>query len=401
MIVEVALAFALGILFGIIAGLIPGIHPNLVATLFISFSTFLLTLAGPLPLVVFIVSLAVTNSFVNFIPSIFLGAPEDDTFLSVLPGHQMLMKGRGHEAVVLTLYGSLIALVIILIFTPIFIYILPLIFNLLRPFTAFLLLLLSFYLIFRDDKTIIAFIIFLLAGFLGYAALNLPVKQPLFPLLTGLFGSSALVLSLGQKVRIRKQKTTELKKIVLSRGEILKAAGGAVVSAPFCSIMPGLGSGHAATISSEFMQQSPRGFLVLLGAISTVVEGLSFVALYTISRARTGAAVAVQAIFGEIDFSGLTAILVTIIISGILSFFIALYLSKWLSRRISNIRYDKLSIAVIGVIVIAVLLLSNFLGFLVFASATALGVYSILSGTRRINLMGCLLVPVIIFYLSI
>jgi len=39
-------------------------------------------------------------------PSIFLGAPEADTALAVLPGHALLMEGRGEEAVRLSAIGS-------------------------------------------------------------------------------------------------------------------------------------------------------------------------------------------------------------------------------------------------------------------------------------------------------
>jgi len=122
MILELVAALIVGILFGTATGLFPGIHINLVAV-------GLLALLGgayfsgveSLVLVVFIVAMAVTHTFIDFIPSVFLGAPEEDSFLSVLPGHQLLKEGKGYEAVVLTLYGSLIALPIVLVFSLIFV----------------------------------------------------------------------------------------------------------------------------------------------------------------------------------------------------------------------------------------------------------------------------------------
>jgi putative membrane protein len=69
--------------------------------------------------------MSITHTFVDFIPSIFLGAPDEDSVLSVLPGHQFLLKGHGHQALVLTLKGGLIAMILILLFTPIFINFLP------------------------------------------------------------------------------------------------------------------------------------------------------------------------------------------------------------------------------------------------------------------------------------
>ena len=61
----------------------------------------------------------------DFIPSIFLGAPDEDSLLSILPGHKLLLRGRGYFAIIFTLYGSLTALPIIILFTPIFLFLLP------------------------------------------------------------------------------------------------------------------------------------------------------------------------------------------------------------------------------------------------------------------------------------
>ena len=64
---------------------------------------------------VFIAALAITHTFVDFIPSIFLGCPDTDTELSVLPGHEMLKKGEGYEAIMRTAYGGLISIFLLII----------------------------------------------------------------------------------------------------------------------------------------------------------------------------------------------------------------------------------------------------------------------------------------------
>ena len=81
------LAFFIGILAGIFTGLFPGIHVNLVSVFLISISPSLLKYTSPISLAIFIVSMSITHSFLDFIPSIFLGAPDEDSFLSILPGH--------------------------------------------------------------------------------------------------------------------------------------------------------------------------------------------------------------------------------------------------------------------------------------------------------------------------
>ena len=118
MLIELTLAIVLGLIAGTITGLFPGIHNNLVSVFIISISAFLLTLTSPIILITFIVALAITHTFVDFIPSVYLGAPNDETNLSVLPGHQMLMAGYGHVAIFLSVYGGIISLGLLLILIP-------------------------------------------------------------------------------------------------------------------------------------------------------------------------------------------------------------------------------------------------------------------------------------------
>ena len=145
MLVEFLLAILIGIIFGIFTGLTPGIHVNLITLILIS-SLIGLKIFPAIILAVFITSLAITHTFLDFIPAVFLGAPEEDSFLSVLPGHKMLKEGKAHEAVILTLYGSLAALFIILVFTPIFIYLIPIIYNSTKIILPFILIFISLYL---------------------------------------------------------------------------------------------------------------------------------------------------------------------------------------------------------------------------------------------------------------
>jgi putative membrane protein len=399
----VIIGVILGIFFGTLTGLFPGIHINLVAAGLLASIGYFSGIES-IVLVVFVVAMAVTHTFVDFIPSVFLGAPEEDSFLSVLPGHQMLREGKGHEAIVLTLYGSLIALAIVIVFSFVFIWILPLVFDFFQIVMPFVLIFVSLYLVLREDEFIQAFVIFLLAGFLGLLTFNLPVKEPLLPLLSGLFGVSGLIVSVKSKFVIPKQKIEKLRKIKLKRRSFWKGTLAAAIAAPFSSFMPGMGAGHAAVISSEIMGEQgkdKRGFLFLVGAINTIVMALSFVTIYAIGRTRTGAAVAVQEILGEITLGNLFIILVVVIVSGTIAFLISVNLSKIFSRGVGKVSYTKLSFGIIGLLLIVNLVLTNFLGLIVLVTASALGVFSILSRARRINLMGALLVPTILFYLRL
>jgi len=403
MLVEIIIALLLGLIAGTFTGVFPGIHINLVAAILVASlaSIAFLQSIPPIVLIVFIVSMSITHTFIDFIPSIYLGAPEEDSFLAILPGHQLLKEGKAHEATVLTLKGSLTALPIILVFIPIFVYILPVIFSATRSALPFLLIFVSLYLVFREKEVLQALIVFLLAGFLGFIALNLPVKEPLLPLLTGLFGLSSIIVSLKNKTKIPKQKITPLKEIKIPKKQAIKTALAAAAAAPLCSFLPGIGSGHAAVIGSEIVEQDKRGFLFLVGAINTIVVALSFITLYSIGRTRTGVASAVKEILNTITKTDLALILLTIFISGIVAFIIGVNISKIFTKIMNKIDYKILSTAIITVLIFITLIFSNPLGLIVLITATALGVFTILSGARRINLMGSLLIPTIIFYLTL
>ncbi len=403
MFLEIIFALILGLLAGTLTGLFPGIHINLVAAgLLALISGAYFTNIAPLVLVVFVVAMAITHTFIDFIPSVFLGAPEEDSFLSVLPGHELLRQGKGHYAVVYTLYGSLAALPIILVFSGVFVLFLDAVYEFVKLFLPFLLIFISLYLIFREEDVVNAFVVFLMAGFLGLFSFNLPVKEPLLPLLSGLFGVSSLVVSIKAKVGIPKQKIKPLKEIKLGRKEFLKSFFAASVAAPLCSFLPGIGSGHAAVISGEItgnFGRDRKSFLFLVGSLNTIVMALSFVTVYAIGKSRTGAAVAVEKILGEITPMNLGIILVVVIVSSVLAFIEGINLSKFFSSHINKFSYAKVSFVVILILFVVNLVLSNFYGLVVLATASAVGVFCITSRVRRIQLMSVLLVPAIVFYL--
>jgi len=398
MLIEILLFLFLGILFGICTGLVPGIHINLVGVFLISLAASFLSFLNPIYLGVFIVAMAITHTFVDFIPSIFLGCPDTDTELSILPGHNLLKKGQGYEAIMLTSYGSLAAIIVLIIIAWPSAFILEKSYDFIKILIPGLLILISFYLISTERKMGQAFFAFLLTGLLGLTVLNLEkLNEPLLPLLTGLFGGSMLVISIRDKIQIPKQKITKPKP------KLFKPLLGAIIASPLCSFLPGLGSGQAAiignSISKSDEKSDKRGFLVLLGATNTLVMGFSFIALYAILRTRTGATVAVKELLGNLTPHTLILILFVILVSGIISFFLTKKLAGFFAQKIEKINYTKLSLVTILILAIIVVLVSGFFGLIVLAVSTLTGIYCISLGVRRTNMMGCLLLPVIILYL--
>jgi len=397
MLFQIMIFLLLGIIAGTLTGLVPGVHINLIGIFLISLSASLFTSIEPTYLVVFIASMAITHTFIDFIPSIFLGCPDTDTELSILPGHDLLKKGQGYQAVMLTCYGSLIAVFTLILISFPSVLIISKIYSFISKLIPYLLILASFFLISREKKKFSALSAFLLSGFLGWNVLNIGIKEPLLPLLTGLFGASMLITSIKNKTQIPKQDITIPKKN-LSK-PIAKAFIGSLIASPLCSFLPGLGSGQAAIIGDSISKTDKRGFLVLLGATNTLVMGFSFISLYIISKTRTGAAVAIQEIIGNLSLKILTLILIIVVVSGTVSFFLTIFLAKFFLQKITKINYTVLSTITLIILVIIVFLISSFSGLAVLTASTFTGIYCISLGVRRTQMMGCLLIPTIILYL--
>src|SRR2546428_5730781 len=135
--IELILFSLLGIGIGVVTGLIPGMHVNNIIPILLTSSFFI---SDPLSLSVMIISIAVTQTFIQFIPSIFLGAPEEGTSLSVLPGHKLLFEGRGYEAVKLTVIGGIGSLLLTMFLVTIFSQYFQTFYTLSRPYIQYLLL---------------------------------------------------------------------------------------------------------------------------------------------------------------------------------------------------------------------------------------------------------------------
>ena len=244
MFVQIILAILVGCFFGIITGLTPGIHINLVSIMLINMSGYFLGFTSPMSLAVFIIAMSITHSFLDTIPAVFLGAPDPAVALGVLPGHKLLLEGRGYEAVKLTVIGSMCSLILTLFLIPLLVPAVPFLYEFISPYIGYLLLFVIIFMIVKDlkpKKIMLNMFIVLLSGALGLIVLNFPnLSQPLFPMLSGLFGTSALLMSLSNNVTVPEQKITE--EIHVDKVKTGKALGAATFSGILTGFLPGKGS---------------------------------------------------------------------------------------------------------------------------------------------------------------
>lgn len=386
----------LGTITGMITGLTPGIHINLVNVIIISLLPFLTKISSPLQIICFIISMSIIHTFLDFIPSTFLGVPDTETSLSLLPMHRMLLDGKGYEAVLLSIIGSLFGLILIIILTLPIILTLKKIYPLIENYIPHILLISITFLLIREKKSkIISLFIFLLSGILGIAVLNLNVPQPLFPLFSGLFGTSMLIISIKNKVKISRQlKTFPSLKIITTTKTLLSG----IIASFMTGTLPGLGATQAAIISSSFSKIKEKYFILLTGAIGTIIMYLSVLTLFSINRSRSGSVVAISKIIQSITKNDLIVIIsITLITAGI-AVILALKISEIFSLLISKVNYNKLCIAIIIFITTLVTIISGFQGLIILITATFIGIITQIKEIPKNYLMGSLILPILLFF---
>lgn len=400
MFLEILLAMAVGIAFGIFTGMIPGVHINLVAAVILSVSPFLVQYVSPFPIAAGIMAMSITHVFIDFIPSIFLGAPSETTALAVLPGHRLLMEGRGFEAVFLSALGGFLGVIFIVLLLPLIILAVMHAFPFLKPHIGIILAGIVLFNVlrernFRSRLWVVAVIV--LAGILGLLTLNLPnLEQPLLPLLAGLFGISTLIASTLKNSSIPAQEPgcREIKKIALARSVSAGAFSGGLIG-----IFPALGPAQAAMLARELIGKTgKRQYLITLGAVSTSSMLFGLITLFTIDKARNGSI----AILSEIVPVGLPEFLLltlTALTACGFSAVLTVVIARLFAAGVCRINYRYASYAIILFIIVLTFYFSQFMGIVILFTGTAIGLFTITRDVSRHNLMSCLMIPVIAYYL--
>jgi len=393
------LALFSGICLGIVTGTLPGLHINLVAVLMLSLSPLLLHWASPLMLAVFLISLAITHTFLDALPSVYLGAPDEAQALNVLPGHRLLLQGKGHLAVLLITLGSFGSLLLSALLLPFFIMLMKIISSAMQFIIVYLLLGMLLFLFWREKKKLSAFCIFLLAGSLGVIVFALPLHQPLFPLFSGLFGCSLLLISLLEKTRLPKQNINTQKADFPLRKNI-SLVSSASLSGFFAAFLPGVSTSQIAVLGTAAMKKiGDAGFLTFVGGVGTANMLISLGTLYALEKARNGAIVAVQELMQQITLQMVFLFMGVAVVAGGIACIITLWLSKKFCKILPKINYPVLIKIVLCFIAGLVLLIDGPLGIGVLIVATALGITASSWGVAKHHLMGCLLVPVILYFI--
>ncbi|MFW6040241.1 MAG: tripartite tricarboxylate transporter permease [Thermoplasmatota archaeon] len=441
----------LGIGLGIITGLIPGIHVNTISFLIVASQAALIgfvlkVVSGYDPslsqllaiLSTMVLGCLISHTFLNFIPSTYLGAPEGETALSVLPAHEMMLEGRGYEAIKASAFGSFGAAVLALLFLlparvimgpPVDLY------EMIVPIIPYVLIMVVSILTLQEGRSLLdykpklkAVGVFFLSGFLGliilmprglYTSNWFPYSQPgvsptslmLFPLFTGLFGISTLIVSLMDNPDIPEQ-ITEKVEIKLPKKNKFRGIITGTFSGGLVGWLPGITAAAATAVTKVFTggegkkEEQNREYIIAVSAVDTSCAIFTLIALFVILRARSGAMQAILDINeGNIDvWMNITSmpwlmalLLYSVILSSVIAFLLTLYFGKLFSCIHQKIEYRKMSKGIILFLIVMMFIFSGPLGLFIGLISTCIGLIPPLVGIKRVHMMGCLIFPIIIF----
>ena len=399
-IISIAIVIILAITTGTLTGLIPGLHINLIATAIIIQIPILLQHTTPEIITIFIITMGITHTFIDFIPATILGVPSSDTALVTMPAHKLVLKGKAYKAIQLSAIGSLSGIIYTILITPIMFIVLETIYQPIKTIIPYILIIAITIPIIKEptkNQKFYAIITILLSASLGIFTLNTHLtNQPLLLLFSGIFGTATLIHSLNTN-QTTLPKQTYNTKVKISK-PLIKSITAGSITATLCSITPGIGNAQAASIASTvFKRQSSQLFITTISAINTINFSISLITLYIINKARNGAIIVLKNLpESRLTPQNLKLYLTIMIITAIIAYSLTLFLGKNIIKLTTKINTKKLNLSILIGLTTLIFYLTDFYSILILIAATAIGLFAINTKIKKIHLMSVLIIPILL-----
>jgi putative membrane protein len=381
-----------GVALGTCSGLIPGLHANNFALLLASVVP---ALPGPpLALGAAMLAAGVVHTFLDVVPALALGVPDPATAAVTLPGHRLVLDGRGREALRLSALGSGLAVAVALPVAVPLTRAVEAAYPVLRRHLPLLLAGVALIVVATEStwrRRLAAVVTIVVAAGLGWATLAVDPAGPvasggvLAPLFAGLFGAPVLIEALdGEGVPAQADPA-----VTLDPRTVVGTAGAGAGAGALVGYLPGVSAavGTVLVLPAVPGRSGARGFLVASSGANTANTVFALFALVALGTPRTGVMVAMDRISATgplLPFVGATCLAAAI------GFVLVVSLGDTYLRTVGRLDYTRVSLATGGLLVVVAYLFAGGVGLAVFALAALVGLLPVALGVRRVHLMAVL-----------
>lgn len=400
--------------------LVPALHVYNVAGIFILLALRVQNLLSGDQLAMLLLGMIVGYAMLNTISAIFLGAPDDSTVFIVLPGQKYLMMSRGYEAAVLAGIGALGGIGVLILLAPFADTIFGALRTILLPHLAWILAVVIAYMLMAewskggDYGTTrrarlwdawkglgVGILTFVLSGILGlvlFYKTPVPLEnsfENLLPAFAGLFAVPWILENILSGTKIPPQHITttfDAPPGMIARG-IFSGALGGLFAAFFPVVTGGVGSYLAGQATA---QRDDRVFIISQGTSKFLYYVGAFLLFFLpVGRITKGGMWGMLAtLYTPLGPDLYYAAVAMIALCGVLSFFLLLGYARVAVWLVQKIDYRYLSLATLFLLVAIVYFFTGLGGIAILLVATPIGWLPVLWGSRRMNCLGVILVPI-------
>jgi putative membrane protein len=377
-------------------------------------------LLPPEALLSFTAGMVVGWSVCNAIPSILLGAADESAVFTVLPGQMFLMRGRGYEATLLTAAGWRCGLAVLVAATPLLPRLLPAAHAVLRPHYHWMIWCIITLMLMSEWpkegtrgqggwRKLLAgwktpgagLLTFALSGFLGFILFyRSPVAvdagfQNLMPAFVGLFGTPWLLLNVASRAAIPPQ---SLGRPPGPAGRTLaQGVAAGVLGGGLAAFLPGITGGVGGWLAGHATgQRDSRVFLVAQGASKAVYYAGALVLGFVpgLRMTRGGAGWLIRGLHAPAGYGDFWTVTGAVALAGAIAFGLVGPLARVAVRISERWAYQRISAAALAFTVALVVAATGGPGLLIMLAATGIGLIPLLYGSRRMNCLGVVLLPI-------
>lgn len=410
-----------GVLISAPLSCLPGLHIYNVAALALLAGMRWPGVLGGEALAMLLLGLVTGYALLSTLPAVYLTVPDESLVAALLPAQRYLLQRRGYEAVALTALGGAGGLAALLVILPAATPFLRTLGDIVRPHVGWIAAVVATFMLLSEwprggedgsaaarlwdawRQLLAGLATFALAGLLGLLLTYrspLPIEagyQNLLPAFLGLFAIPALTLNLATRARIPPQHIART--LDVTPGLVMRGTAVGVAAGLFGAFFPLVTGGMAGLMASHATaQRDERLFMLSQGACKTVyfVGGYLLFFAPGLRLTRGGAAWLLSTVFIPYrpEFFWLT--LAGLALAGLVALALLLPLARVLVRAVGGASPVVASGGTLVALVALVLVVTGPAGLLVAAAATGIGLLPIAWGSRRMNCMGVLLVPMIL-----